>query len=385
VGASKIARDITETKRTAAALAERNALLHSILDTVPDAMIVIDAQGIVQSFSTAAERVFGYTVAEVIGRNVKMLMPPPDRENHDGYLARYLATGEKRIIGLRRVVTGQRKDGGVFPHEISVGEVSVDGVRLFTAFVRDVTARQQTLNRMQELQAELSHVSRLTEMGQMASALAHEINQPLTAAMNYYEAGRRLLARGKAAALERAGASFDNAAAQVVRATQIIRRLRDFVGKGDAARRREPVGRLIEEASALALIGVKDRGVKVEMRIAAGLPDALADRIALQQVIVNLIRNAVEAMEGCARRELILEAEPDSHGMIAISIADTGPGIAPEIAERLFQPFVTTKPQGLGVGLSICRSIVEAHGGALVATANDVNGTTFRFTIPPVA
>jgi two-component system sensor kinase FixL len=314
-----------------------------------------------------------------------MLIPSPYRENHDGYLARYRATGEKRIIGLRRVVTGQRKDGGVFPHEISVGEVRVDGVQLFTSFLRDVTERQQTHNRMQELQAELSHVSRLNEMGQMASALAHEINQPLTAATNYFEAGRRLSARGDAAALERAGASFENAAAQVARATQIVRRLRDFVGKGDGARRGESVGRLIAEASALALIGAKDSGVRVEMQIAAGLPDVLADKIAVQQVIVNLIRNAVEAMEGCARRELTLGAEPDGDGMISISIADTGPGIATEIAERLFRPFVTTKPQGMGVGLSICRSIVEAHGGTLAAAANGAGGATFRFTIPPVA
>jgi two-component system sensor kinase FixL len=383
VGASKTARDITKTKRTAAALSESNALLSSILDTVPDGMIVIDAQGIIQTFSAGAERTFGYTASEVIGRNVSMLMPSPYREKHDGYLAHYRATGEKRIIGLQRIVLGQRKDGGLFPHELSVGEVQVDGVRLFTGFVRDVTERQQTLSRVQELQAELSHVSRLTEMGQMASALAHEINQPLTAATNYLEAGRRLLASGST--LERASASFDNAAAQVVRAAQIIRRLRDFVKRGDGARRGEPIARLIEEASALALVGTRDRGVKVDLRITPGLPEVLADKIALQQVIVNLIRNAIEAMEGCSRRELTLAAELDADGMVAISIVDTGPGIAPEVAGRLFEPFVTTKPQGMGVGLSICRSIVNAHGGALAATANAAGGATFRFTIPPVA
>jgi two-component system sensor kinase FixL len=358
--------------------------LQSILDTVPDAMIVADAQGIVQSFSAAAERMFGYAAAEVIGRNINMLMPSRYRDNHDGSLARYRATGEKRIIGPRRVVTGQRKDGRVFPHEISVGEVRVDRIRLFTSFLRDVTERQQTHNRMQELQAELSHVSRLTEMDKMASALAHEINQPLTAATNYIEAGRTLLARGEVAALERA--------------RQLRERRRsgraghpdhspaaDFVGKGDGAHRDEPFNRLIEEASALALIGAKDSVVKVDMQIAAGLPNVLVDKIAVQQVIVNLIRNAVEAMEGCPRRELTLAAERCVDGMVAISMADTGPGIAPEVAKRLFEPFVTTKPRGMGIGLSICRSIVEAHGGALAAAANDAGGATFRFTIPPVA
>jgi two-component system, LuxR family, sensor kinase FixL len=234
------------------------------------------------------------------------------------------------------------------------------GHRLFTGFLRDLTERQQTLDRLQDLQSQLSHVSRLTEMGQMASALAHEINQPLTAATNYFEAGRRLLARGDAAGVERARGIFDSAAAQVVRATQIIRRLRDFVGKGEGNRRGEPVAKLIEKASALALIGVKDSDVRIELQVAPQLPEALVDRIQLQQVVVNLIRNAVEATEGCAWRELTLAAD----GMIAISVADAGPGIAPEVAIRLFQLFVTTKAQELGVGLSICRAIVEAHGGA---------------------
>jgi two-component system, LuxR family, sensor kinase FixL len=383
IGASKIARDITDTKRADAAFSEGEALLRSILDTVPDGMVVIDEHGIVRSFSAAAERMFGYAEGEVCGRNVSMLMPLPYRDNHDGYLARYLATGERRIIGLGRIVTGRRKDGSVFPLELAVGEARSNGHRLFAGFVRDLTERQQTLSRIQELQAELSHVSRLTEMGQMASALAHEINQPLTAATNYLEAGRRLLARGDAAAAERAGGIFDNAAAQVVRATQIIRRLRDFVRKGESEQRAEPVGKLVEEASALALIGVRDRGVKVQLRIAPQLPDVSVDKIQLQQVVVNLIRNAVEAMDRSERKELTVTAALDEDGTVAIDVADTGPGIAPEIAERLFQPFVTTKAQGMGVGLSICRAIVEAHGGDLRTEPNPDGGTVFRFSLPP--
>ena len=222
VGASKIARDITDAKRAAAALIESEALLRSILDTVPDGMVVIDARGTVQSFSAAAEHMFGYSAEEVLGRNVSMLMPSPYRENHDGYLARYLATGERRIIGFGRVVTGQRKDGSVFPLELSVGEARSDGRRLFTGFVRDLTERQQTLNRLQELQTELSHVSRLTEMGQMASALAHELNQPLTAVMNYFEVGAPAIGAPRRQHGPRALGIVDQAAGQVARATQII-------------------------------------------------------------------------------------------------------------------------------------------------------------------
>lgn len=384
IGASKIARDITDAKRTTSALVEREALLRSVLDTVPDGMVVIDEHGIIQSFSAAAERMFGYTADEVCGRNVSILMASPYRENHDGYLARYLATGERRIIGLSRIVTGRRKDGLVFPLQLWVGEVREGGRRLFTGFVHDLTQRQQTLKQVQELQTELTHVSRLTEMGQMASALAHEINQPLTAVTNYLEAARRMLARTDAAAGTRAASILENASAQVVRATQIIHRLREFVRKGESDRRPAPIGMLVEEASALALIGARDRGAKVDLRIAAELPEIAVDRIQIEQVVVNLVRNAIEAMEGGARQELTVTAAPGVDGGVEISVADTGPGIAPQAAERLFQPFVTTKQNGMGIGLSICRAIVEAHGGALRAEPNPAGGTIFRFTLPTV-
>jgi two-component system sensor kinase FixL len=384
IGASKISRDITEAKRADSALIENEALLRSILDTVPDGMVVIDEQGLIQSFSATAERMFGYAAAEVCGRNVSVLMPSPYRENHDAYITRFLTTGERRIIGLGRVVTGQRNNGSVFPLELSVGEVNSDGRRLFTGFVRDLTERQETQHRLQELQSELTHVSRLTEMGQMASALAHEINQPLTAATNYLEVARRLVVRNEADAAGRAAGIVENAAAQVVRATQIIRRLRDFVRKGESERRVEPVGKMIEEAAALALIGVRDSGVNVKLQIAPNLPDVSVDKIQVQQVVVNLVRNAIEAMVQCDRRELTVSAVPTEEGAIEVAVADTGTGIAPEIAERLFQPFVTTKPQGMGVGLSICRSIVETHGGELRAVPNPGGGTIFRFSLPPV-
>ena len=182
IGASKIARDITSAKRALSELAEREARLQSVLDTVPDAMIVIDVTGIMQSFSATAERLFGYSAQEAIGQNVSILMPSPYREQHDGYLSRYLATGERRIIGIGRVVVGERKDGSTFPMELIVGEMRSHKHRFFTGFVRDLTERQETQRRLQELQAELTHMSRYTALGEMASTLAHELNQPLTAA-----------------------------------------------------------------------------------------------------------------------------------------------------------------------------------------------------------
>lgn len=381
VGASKIARDITAAKREQVASAEREAQLRSILETVPDAMIMIDERGCIQSFSAAAERTFGYAAAEVAGRNISMLMPSPHRENHDAYLARYLATGERRIIGIGRVVTGLRKDGTVFPIELSVGEVRAAGRRLFTGFVRDLTDRQQTERRLQEVYADLSHVSRLSEMGQMASALAHEVNQPLTAAMNYIEAARLLLSGGHTA-VERTVAAMDDASSQVARAAQIIRQLREFVGKGEGGRTPEDIGKIIEEASALALIGVKESGVRVRIEAAPRLPPVAVDKLQIQQVLVNLMRNAVEAMAASERRELTVATGMSGPNQVEVRVVDTGPGIAPEIVGRLFQPFVTTKARGMGVGLSICRSIVEAHGGKLAAEPRPGGGTVFRFALP---
>ena len=380
VGASKIARDITEAKREHLALLEREAHLRSILDTIPEGMVVIDERGIVQSLSATAERMFGYAAGEVCGRNVSMLMPSPYRESHDDYLTRYLRTGERRIIGLGRVVVGQRRDGTTFPIELAIGEVGGEKHRLFTGFVRDLTQRQHRERRVQELQSELWHVSRINEMGQMASALAHELNQPLTAATNYVEAARLLLTEGGAAS-GRAMTVIDNVASQISRAAQIIRTLREFVKKGEAEQQPEEIAKVIEEASALALIGARERRVNVHLRSAPNLPRVLIDKIQIQQVIVNLVRNAIEAMGTSERRELTIASEIVGPAQVGVSVVDSGPGIAAEIADRLFQPFVTTKAQGMGIGLSICRSIVEAHGGKLSVEPNPEGGAIFRFSL----
>ena len=361
------------------------AHLTSILATVPDAMIVIDEQGIVHSFSAAAERLFGYTPEDMVGRNVKVLMPSPYRESHDGYLARYLQTGERRIIGIGRVVVGERKDGSTFPMELAVGEMRSSSQRSFTGFIRDLTERQQTEARLQELQTELVHISRLTAMGEMASALAHELNQPLTAIANYLKGSQRLLADEPGDRSTMLRDAMEKAADQAIRAGQIIRRLRDFVARGEAERRVESVKKLVEEAGALALVGAKDQGVRVRFRFDPTVDLVLADKVQIQQVLLNLIRNAVEAMEGCDKRELMISTMAAGDGMVSIDVADTGAGIAPEIANQLFQPFVTTKRQGMGVGLSISRTIVEAHGGRINCEPNPSGGTIFRFTLRSVS
>jgi two-component system sensor kinase FixL len=363
----------------------REAHLESILATVPDAMIVIDERGTIQSFSAAAERLFDYRAGEVVGKNIKMMMPSPYREDHDGFLGRYMRTGEKRIIGIGRVVVGERKNGSTFPMELAVGEMRSSKARYFTGFIRDLSERQKTEARLQELQSELVHISRLTAMGEMASALAHELNQPLSAIANYMKGSRRLLEGRSDEQTVMVRDAIDKAAEQSLRAGQIIRRLRDFVARGESERRVESIKKLIEEASALALVGAKDQGVRVLFRLDPSVDLVLADKVQIQQVILNLVRNAIEAMEQSARRELVLSIAPAEAGMAVVSVADTGAGIAEDILPQLFQPFITSKRHGMGVGLSICRTIIEGHGGRIWAEANPGGGTVFCFTLRMVS
>lgn len=367
-----------------ALLTEIAARLRVVLETDPDAIIVIDERGLIESFSPAAERLFGYAEAEVSGHNVRMLMPPPYRENHDRYLERYRATGERRIIGIGRIVVGRRKDGSTFPMELSVGEVTTGVRRLFTGFVRDLTERQEAERRLHEMQQELLHVSRLSTMGQMASTLAHELNQPLAAVTNYVNASRHLLTAGRPEDREKIIQHMGKAADQIERAGQIIRRLRGFIGGTGAQRKPEDLNQTVEEASALALVGAKQRQIKFGLELAPDLPPALIDRVQIQQVVLNLVRNAMEAMEEVTHRELTVSTVAATPGWARVTVRDTGPGLSDAVRDKLFQPFVTTKAAGMGLGLSICRSIIEAHGGSLEIADDPGPGAAFCFTVPMV-
>lgn len=400
---------MAKSEAGAAKIFAREAHLRSILETVPDAMVVIDEHGHILSFSAAAERMFGFSEDDVLGENVSMLMPSPDRERHDSYLERYMRTGERRIIGIGRVLTARHRDGATFPIELSVGEARIGDDRVFTGFVRDLTERQEAELRVHDLQSVLAHVQRVSEMGTLATSLAHELNQPLTAIANYVETARDLLEKSaeniltireamddatidgssttpglleeNAETIAVVREALDECASQSVRAGQIVRRLRDFISRGESERRIESLQRLITEASALALVGAGDQNVEVDVRLDPVADRVLVDRIQIQQVLLNLIRNAIEAMEDSPVRRLLIYSEREANGLIRIAVADSGPGLAPDVAKHLFEAFRSTKESGMGLGLSISATIVAAHGGRIWAEPSKLGGTAFHFTV----
>lgn len=364
-------------------IAGREEQLRSILATVPDAMVMIDERGTILSFSAAAEKMFGYAESEVVGENVSMLMPSPDRERHDEYLSNYRETGVRKIIGIGRVTTARRRDGNAFPIELSVGEAWVDGKCVFTGFVHDITQRQQTQLRLQDLQAEIAHVGRLSEMGTLASALAHELNQPLTAVASYCEGANELLAgQPEAADLDSARDAVREAAAEAVRAGEIVRRMRNFMSHGQTEFQIENLSQLVTEANALALVGSMGNAIDFQVNLDRHSNRVFVDRVQIEQVLYNLIRNAIESMSESPVRSLTIASAPEPAGFVTISVEDTGSGISEAVAPQLFQPFVTSKKAGMGIGLSICRTIVEAHGGRIWCEPGRDAGTVFQFTLP---
>ncbi|MDF2097401.1 PAS domain-containing sensor histidine kinase [Aquibaculum arenosum] len=488
-------------------LREERARLEAVIGTSADAVITIDQKGIVQSFSRVGEKLFGYRADEVIGRNVSMLMPSPDREKHDGYLERYLRTGEKRIIGLGRLVQAQRKDGSVFPVHLMVGEVTQAGQRLFTGFIHDMSERvaaeqavasernfiaamldttqalvvvldqqgrvvrsnaacqrlsgygagelvgrsilelipdantslhgllqrgpfdaqvpnrwegsllckggevrlvswstaaiqddkgvphylvttgidmtenRRSEARAQELQHHLYRIGRISELGEMASAIAHELNQPMTAVANYVNASRRMLDGVEDEKAERIIGLMNRAVEQTERAGQIVRRLRQLIGRGQSELQPTDLNAVVREASGLALIGAREEAIEVRFDLQENLPLVLADATQLQQVVLNLVRNAIEALQAVDHRSLLVSTSTTADN-VELSVSDSGPGLDPEVADQLFMPFVSTKANGMGIGLSICRSILDAHQGQIRAEPVEGGGTRFRVSLP---
>ena len=353
----------------------------SILQSVPDAMVVINDAGLITAFSRAAETLFGYEAGELLEQNVKVLMGPDDRAHHDGYIHRYIRTGERRIIGIGRTVTARRKDGTLFPIDLKIGEAKIGEHFLFTAFMRDLTEQQRNETRMKALQAELVHFSRLSSVGTMASALAHELNQPLTVVTNYLEAARDLLDKPDPETMAMVQEALNEAAKQSVRAGQIVRKLRDYVSRGEIEKRPTPLVPLLGDAVALIQAEMGSSTAKIDVSVAEGVSNILADPIQIQQVVINIVRNALEALAEEDHPHVDIRAAPASDERIMIVIEDNGPGIDGEFADQLFRPLASSKATGMGLGLSICKTIIEAHGGTIEAMPGEPRGTRFAFTV----
>ena len=376
----------------------------AIVESSNDAIICTDLSGKIASWNPAAEAMFGYRLEEVIGQFI-FLLAVPGREDEMQLILDQISKGER----IQHYETVRRhKDGRQVAISLTVSPIRGDSGHVVGAskIARDITDRQRAeaelrrlnetleqrvvkqtaelkeVNRkLQELQSELFHAARLSEVGQMAPTLAHELNQPLSAAANSVNAARRLLASGEPHKIEMAPEVMDEAAAEILRAGQIIGRLRAFVVKGETERRVENVAQMVEQARTLALVGVEAAGVRSFFRFDPNVERVFADRVQIQQVLVNLMRNAIEAMTAGTRRELEVRTTLVNEHTIEIAIADSGPGLTEPVANHLFEPFVSTKPGGMGLGLSICRSIVEAHGGCLRSEPNPGGGTVFRFTL----
>ena len=373
--------DISEVASQEEALSESKAFLRSIIDASPVAVITIDEAGSILTFSREAERTFGYAEDEIAGKNVRALMPEPDQSAHDGYIRHYLETGERRIIGKARHVEAKRKNGETFPAVLHVTEFA-DGSRVFVGFVEDKTNQVATERRLQETQMQLLHAGRVGELGEMATSIAHELNQPLTASSSLAGAASLTLKKVEFAGRDDVIALLDDVVSEIRRASDIIRQMRDFVRKRKTSKSLHDINKIVDEACAIAFIGAEAEGVRIITEFAEGLSPTPLDRTQIQQVVTNLVRNAIDAMQNSADKELTISTL-ERNGLIEVKVADTGSGIPSEVKNRLFEPFVTSKENGLGVGLSISKTIVEAHQGELTVEDNKPSGSVFTFRLPP--
>lgn len=381
-GFGQILRDVTSEEFQARSLEANAVLLRSILEIIPDALVVIDIEGRILLFSKAAEALFGYEAREVVGRNVSILMPEADRKAHDAHMRRYSRTGESGVMGNKRRLIGRRKDGTEFPHSLQIAEAFGGGQRMIAGFMRDLSAKEAAEAQLQELQRELAHISRVYEMGTLASTIAHELNQPLMAVANIVQTAADILQNGDPAKRATVAEALTEAGRETLRAGDILRRLRGFLSHGDLEKTLEDPCKLAEEAVYFEAAGARFRNIACEVYCNSGMQPILVDRVQVQQVILNLVKNAIQSIGEDGKVTVSIAPGLDE---MRFTVSDTGPGVAPERVERLFEPFSTTKTDGMGLGLPICRSIIEAHGGRIWYEPAPQGGASFVFTLPQYA
>jgi two-component system sensor kinase FixL len=369
----------------------------ALLEAATDAVIVIDHRGIIETANAAAERLFGYSGADLVGHNVNMLMPAGDRERHDGYIERYLTTGVAHIIGRGREVEARRSDGSRFPAGLSVGRISGTDPPRFVGFVRDLTEYQQALQALQadrdrarereadahRSQARLLAVSRMATMGEMAAGIAHEINQPLTAISNYARACQRFAANQPPDMADLQDC-MNEIANETQRAAEIIRELRNLVRSRLEERAARDLNDIVRQTRPLILADARVHQTAVHFDTCATLPQVSVEAVQIQQLLLNLIRNALEAVDSRVdgKREIRIATSVAADGDVELCVVDNGPGIDPKVKQDMFEPFVSTKPSGTGLGLAISRTIAQSHGGQLLVRSGDSGGACFALRLP---
>ena len=378
-GFGQILRDVTSEELQTRSLEANAVLLRSILETIPDALVVIDIDGRILMFSKAAEAMFGYAGSEVLGLDVSILMPERDRDGHDTQLSHYRLTGEKRLIGKRRRLIGRRKDGTEFPHTLQLAEAFGGGRRMIAGFVHDLTAEEASAAQLEQVQRELAHIARLHEMGTLATTIAHELNQPLMAVANIVQTAADILSKGDPPNRKVLAEALTEAGRESIRAGEILRRLRLFLSRGDLEKTLEDPCKLAEDAIYFEAAAARYRNVACKVDCQPEIQKILVDRVQIQQVILNLVKNAIQSVGANGKVTVAITAERDH---LRFTVSDTGTGVPLDRVGRLFIPFSTTKTDGMGLGLPICRSIIEAHGGSIWYDPPNGGGAAFVFTLP---
>jgi two-component system sensor kinase FixL len=357
--------------------------LDALLDAAVDAIVIIDKEAMILRFNNAAESMFGYSSDEVLGQNVSMLMPDPYRSRHDDFVQRHRRTGTATIIGVGRDVKARHKNGEHFPIHLSVGEVQSAGTPRYVGIIRDLSEHRRIEDNLHEIEQQLLHADRLVTLGELTAGIAHEINQPLTAIAAFADAGERLLGMHKDEVDPELFTICRRISEQARRAGEVVKRLRALARRGALPKTWSDIRSNIKNVMLVTEYRIKNTEIKFVIDAPDELPMVYMDEVPLQQVLVNLINNAIDVLvaSGPSNPEICLSVRVNENEML-IAVEDNGPGIGKAAQDRLFEPFYTTKPNGVGLGLSICRNIIRAHGSDLHFEESERGGARFILGLP---
>jgi two-component system sensor kinase FixL len=355
----------------------------ALMDAAVDAIIIIDNHGTIQRFNQAAQRLFGYGEPQMLGHNIKLLMPEPYRGQHDAFLDRYAKTGKAAIIGKGRQVTGLKSDGLKFPMFLSVGEIRQEGGSQFVGIIKDLSAEQETREQVRLLEEQLLHADRLVILGELTAGIAHEINQPLTAIAAYADAGRKIISRQAEFSAGDIHSICERIGEQSRRAAEVVQRFRKLVRSGTVSKASHDINQIISNTLLLFEFEIKRMNIELNFYPIESLRSLYVDEIHIQQILVNLVKNSIDAITLAGQQDGRIEIRIKKVASdVLISVSDNGPGVPALNRSRLFESFFTTKPKGVGLGLSICKTIAGAHGGSLKYKEPKNGGSKFTLSLP---